>query len=134
MIVSTGPPLQALIMYLRSERRDIQGFLQVLLELCAELRPALQRNTARSQGLSVPTQVLTTLGFLATGAFQQELDRSVPVNPEPSHASCVGRNYPNVIQTLGSLLKELKVPSSSLYSLSYRLKKNCDGVSIRAAL
>ncbi|KAK0142195.1 hypothetical protein N1851_020132 [Merluccius polli] len=49
----------------------------VLLELCAELRPALERNTVRSQGLSVPTQVLTTLGFLATGAFQRELaDRS----------------------------------------------------------
>uniref|UniRef100_A0A8C5CV07 Ig-like domain-containing protein n=1 Tax=Gadus morhua TaxID=8049 RepID=A0A8C5CV07_GADMO len=49
----------------------------VLLELCAELRPALERHTARSQGLSVPTQVLTTLGFLATGAFQRELaDRS----------------------------------------------------------
>ncbi|KAK0146348.1 putative nuclease HARBI1 [Merluccius polli] len=38
-----------------------------------QLRPALERNTARSQGLSVPTQVLTTLGFLATGAFQREL-------------------------------------------------------------
>ncbi|KAK0135468.1 putative nuclease HARBI1 [Merluccius polli] len=35
------------------------------------------RNTARSQGWSVPTQVLTMLGFLATGAFQRELaDRS----------------------------------------------------------
>ncbi len=49
----------------------------VLLELCAELRPALERSTARNQGLSVPTQVLTTLGFPATGAFQRELaDRS----------------------------------------------------------
>ena len=45
----------------------------VLLELCTELWPALERNTARSKGLSVPTQVLTTLGFLATGAFQREL-------------------------------------------------------------
>lgn len=24
--------------------------------------------------------------------------RNVPVSPEPSHASCVGRNHPNVIQ------------------------------------
>ena len=72
----------------------------VLLELCAELRLALERNTARSQGLSVPTQVLTTLGFLATGipAGAGRPVRSVPVNPEPSHASCVGRNHPNVIQ------------------------------------
>lgn len=54
----------------------------ILLELCAELRPALERNTARSHALPVPiqvltTQVLTTPGFLATGAFQRELaDRS----------------------------------------------------------
>lgn len=33
----------------------------VLLDLCTELRPALERYMAGSQGLSVPTQVLTTL-------------------------------------------------------------------------
>jgi len=45
----------------------------ILLELCAELRPALERNTAGSHALPVPIQVMTTLGFLATGAFQREL-------------------------------------------------------------
>ncbi|XP_061555209.1 uncharacterized protein LOC133414090 [Phycodurus eques] len=49
----------------------------VLLELCAELWPGLERDTARSNALPVPTQLLTTMGFLATGAFQRELaDRS----------------------------------------------------------
>ncbi len=49
----------------------------IFLELCAELRPALERNAARSHALPVPIQVLTTLGFLATGALQRELaDRS----------------------------------------------------------
>jgi len=49
----------------------------LLLELCAELRPALERNTARSHTLPMSIQVMTTLGFLATGAFQRELaDRS----------------------------------------------------------
>ncbi|XP_062373197.1 putative nuclease HARBI1 [Sardina pilchardus] len=49
----------------------------ILLELCAELGPRLERETARSHALPVPLQVLTTLGFLATGAFQRELsDRS----------------------------------------------------------
>ncbi|KAL6478454.1 hypothetical protein MHYP_G00142890 [Metynnis hypsauchen] len=49
----------------------------VLLELCAELGPVLERDTARSRASPVPLQVLTALGFLATGSFQRELaDRS----------------------------------------------------------
>ncbi|KAL6457326.1 hypothetical protein MHYP_G00342890 [Metynnis hypsauchen] len=49
----------------------------VLLELCAELGPVLEREAARSRALPVPLQVLTALGFLATGSFQRELaDRS----------------------------------------------------------
>ena len=32
----------------------------ILLELCAELRPALEHNTARSHALPVPIQVMTT--------------------------------------------------------------------------
>lgn len=49
----------------------------ILLELCAELGPNLERETMRSHALPVPLQVLTTLGFLATGSFQRELaDRS----------------------------------------------------------
>ncbi|XP_060766174.1 putative nuclease HARBI1 [Neoarius graeffei] len=49
----------------------------ILLELCAELGPGLEREMARSHALPVPIQVLTTLGFLATGSFQRELaDRS----------------------------------------------------------
>ncbi|KAL6478452.1 hypothetical protein MHYP_G00142870 [Metynnis hypsauchen] len=49
----------------------------VLLELCAELGPVLERDTARSRASPVPLQALTALGFLATGSFQRELaDRS----------------------------------------------------------
>ncbi|KAJ4923071.1 hypothetical protein JOQ06_027807 [Pogonophryne albipinna] len=49
----------------------------VLLELCAVLGPALQRSTLRNRAVPVPIQVLTTLGFLATGTFQREMaDRS----------------------------------------------------------
>ncbi|KAK0132437.1 hypothetical protein N1851_032665 [Merluccius polli] len=76
-----GPHVQRLhthnVVYVLFHARIQMYETPVLLELCAELRPALEHNTARSQGLSVPTQVLTTLGFLATGAFQWELaDRS----------------------------------------------------------
>ncbi|KAK0139210.1 putative nuclease HARBI1 [Merluccius polli] len=50
----------------------------ILLEIgSTELGPGLERQTARSHALPVPIQVLTTLGFLATGSFQRELaDRS----------------------------------------------------------
>ncbi|KAK0140501.1 putative nuclease HARBI1 [Merluccius polli] len=49
----------------------------ILLEICTELGPGLERQTARSHALPVPIIVLTTLGFLATGSFQRELaDRS----------------------------------------------------------
>lgn len=49
----------------------------ILLELCSELRPVLERPSRRNHALCVPVQVLTTLGHLATGTFQRELaDRS----------------------------------------------------------
>lgn len=49
----------------------------VLLELCAVLGPELERSTRRNRAVPVPIQVLTTLGFLATGTFQREMaDRS----------------------------------------------------------
>lgn len=45
----------------------------VLLEMTAELQPLLERNTKRSHALAVHILVLTTLAFLATRTFQQEL-------------------------------------------------------------
>lgn len=45
----------------------------MLLDLCAELGPVLNRQTRRTHPILVPVQVLTTLGFLATEAFQWEL-------------------------------------------------------------
>ncbi len=49
----------------------------VLLDICHALGPALQRGSRRNHAVPVPLQVLTTLGFLATGTFQRELaDRS----------------------------------------------------------
>ena len=55
----------------------------ILLELCAELGPALERETARNHALPVPLQVLTTLGFLATGAFQRELADGQKFHSQP---------------------------------------------------
>ncbi|KAK0147937.1 putative nuclease HARBI1 [Merluccius polli] len=76
----------------------------ILLEICTELGPGLERQTARSHALPLPIQVLTTLGFLATGSFQRELaDRSgMSQGSEPRH--CFKRDHPHLSQeTLHSL-------------------------------
>ncbi len=50
----------------------------LLLDLCAELGPVLERPTHRNHAIPVQLQVLTTLGFLATCSYQGELaDRYV---------------------------------------------------------
>ncbi len=41
----------------------------LLLELCNNLEPQLRRETQWSNAIPVPVQVLSTLGFLATGAL-----------------------------------------------------------------
>nr|XP_055057063.1 putative nuclease HARBI1 [Misgurnus anguillicaudatus] len=49
----------------------------LLLELCNNLEPYLQCETRQSRALPFPVQVLSTLGFLATGTFQRGIaDRS----------------------------------------------------------
>ncbi len=48
-----------------------------ILELCAELGRVLKWHSLRNHAIPVHLQVLTTIGFLAMGMFQQELvDRS----------------------------------------------------------
>ena len=102
----------------------------VLLQLCTELRWALERNTARSLGLSVPTQVLTIWGFLATGTFQRELamlavwdgiirmsssyinfpfNAAEQANIKAQFAARAG--LPNVIRVIGCTHVAIKVPS-----------------------
>ncbi|CAM4681805.1 unnamed protein product [Leuciscus chuanchicus] len=55
----------------------------VLLDLCGLLGPVLQRSTRRNHAVPVLLQVLTTLGFLATGTFQRELaDSDFPLHFE----------------------------------------------------
>lgn len=49
----------------------------LLLDICAEFGPDLDRPTRRNNPIPAHLQVLTTIGFLATGTFQRELaDRS----------------------------------------------------------
>ncbi|KAJ8364930.1 hypothetical protein SKAU_G00137610 [Synaphobranchus kaupii] len=56
-----------------------------LLELCAQMGPNLQTRTNCNQAIPVEVQVLTILGFLATGTFQREIgDRSGISQPSVS--------------------------------------------------
>ncbi|KAJ8403265.1 hypothetical protein AAFF_G00354820 [Aldrovandia affinis] len=45
----------------------------MLLELCAQMGPNLQRHTNCNQAIPVEVQLLSVLGFLATGTFQREI-------------------------------------------------------------
>lgn len=45
----------------------------ILLDICAELGPTLERPTRWNRFIPVQVQLITTLGFLATGTFQREL-------------------------------------------------------------
>ncbi|KAK0151761.1 putative nuclease HARBI1 [Merluccius polli] len=72
-----------------------------------ELGPGLERQTARSHALPVPIQVLTTLGFLATGSFQRELaDRS----------GMKIADFPNVIGAIDCTHIAIKAPSEGEYA------------------
>lgn len=45
----------------------------VLLDLCCDLGPVLERETNRTKAIPMHIQLLSTLGFLATGTFQREV-------------------------------------------------------------
>ena len=79
---------------------DFAVLRAILLELCTELRPALERNTARSHALLVPTGDVHT-GVPSNRGIPEGAGQpigAVPVDPEPSHASRVGRNYLHLSQ------------------------------------
>lgn len=73
----------------------------VLVGLCQKLEPHLKRETRWSNALPVSVQVLTTLGFLATGTFQRELaDRAGISLPT------ISRTMPTVLAAIKSLSRD----------------------------
>uniref|UniRef100_A0A8C9ZE55 Putative nuclease HARBI1 n=1 Tax=Sander lucioperca TaxID=283035 RepID=A0A8C9ZE55_SANLU len=70
----------------------------VRLQLCHDLEPQLKRKTQRSNTISVPVQLLSTLGVLATGTFQREIgDRSGLSQPT------ISRSMPAVLAAIKSI-------------------------------
>ncbi|XP_034036877.1 putative nuclease HARBI1 [Thalassophryne amazonica] len=70
----------------------------VLLELCTSLEPRLQRETRRTCAIPVSLQVLSTLGFLATGVFQREI-----ANRSGITQSTMSRILPHVLAGIRDL-------------------------------
>lgn len=70
----------------------------ILLDLCRELGPFLERETKRTQAIPVHIQVLSTLGFLATGTFQREVGDRCGIS-QPS----MSRILPTVLDAIISL-------------------------------
>ncbi|KAI2646411.1 hypothetical protein H4Q32_025756 [Labeo rohita] len=70
----------------------------VLLDLCRNLGPVLERETNRTKAIPVHIQLLSTLGFLATGTFQREVGDICGIS-QPS----VSRIMPAVLDAIISL-------------------------------
>lgn len=75
-----------------------------LLELCAQMGPILQRRTRRNQAIPVQIQVLSVLGFLATGTFQREISDRSGISQSslsrilPDVLRCIVRRCPQFIR------------------------------------
>uniref|UniRef100_A0AAR2LKZ6 Putative nuclease HARBI1 n=1 Tax=Pygocentrus nattereri TaxID=42514 RepID=A0AAR2LKZ6_PYGNA len=92
----------------------------ILLTLCAELGPDLERPTLRNRAIPVHLQVLTTLGFLATGCFQRELaDRS-------------GISQPSLSSMMSGVLSGIIKLTGRYIRFPYTLTIDCTHVAIRA--
>uniref|UniRef100_A0AAR2JGW4 Putative nuclease HARBI1 n=1 Tax=Pygocentrus nattereri TaxID=42514 RepID=A0AAR2JGW4_PYGNA len=76
----------------------------ILLTLCAELGPDLERPTLRNRAIPVHLQVLTTLGFLATGCFQRELADRSGIS-QPSLSSMMSGVLSGIIKLTGRYIR-----------------------------
>ncbi|XP_031441572.1 protein phosphatase 1, regulatory subunit 8a isoform X4 [Clupea harengus] len=73
----------------------------VLLELCNTLEPALRTRTKRSNPVPPHVQVLSALGFLATGTFQRELGDRVGISQ-----STISRGLQQVVDGIVQLVPQ----------------------------
>uniref|UniRef100_A0A673Y676 Putative nuclease HARBI1 n=1 Tax=Salmo trutta TaxID=8032 RepID=A0A673Y676_SALTR len=64
----------------------------ILLYLCNQLSPVMERETKHTYAIPMQSQVLSPLGFLATGAFQREI------------ADCSGSSQPPMSRILPAVL------------------------------
>jgi hypothetical protein len=73
--------------------------INVLLDLCIDLAPNLERKTCCNHAIPVSVQVLSTLGFLPTGTLQREMSHGSGTS-QPSFS----RILPQVTQVIEAIL------------------------------
>lgn len=113
----------------------------VILDLCDALGPGPQRSTHRNHAVPVSLQVVTTLGFLATGILQRELaDRSWISQPAfscimPDVLECIiglSQWYINFPYTMGKQVNK-KMQFAAMSGFSNVISPiDCTRVAIRA--
>lgn len=88
----------------------------VLLHLCNILEDNLRRQTRRSHSIPAHLQVLSVLGFLATGTFQREIaDRS------GISQSSMSRIIPDVLDCIVGLMPQyIKFPYNLVHQLEVK--------------
>uniref|UniRef100_A0A3B4Z0H8 DDE Tnp4 domain-containing protein n=1 Tax=Stegastes partitus TaxID=144197 RepID=A0A3B4Z0H8_9TELE len=72
---------------------------EILLDLCRDLGPILERETRRTKAIPVHTQLLYTRVLLATGTFQREVGDICAIS-QPS----LSRIMPTVLDAINSLV------------------------------
>lgn len=113
----------------------------ILLHLCDQLSPGLERRTRCNSPIPVPVQVLSILGFLATGTFQRELaDRSGISQPSfsrilPDVIGGILRNSPRHLRYPFTPLEQARVKDGFADSFGFPGvigAIDCTHVAIRA--
>ena len=80
-----------------------------LFEICAKMGPHLQRLTRCNQAIPVQVQVLSVLGFLATGTFQREIGDQSGISQ-----SSLSRILPDVLRGIIPLFPQfIRFPYSA---------------------
>uniref|UniRef100_A0A674MSP0 Putative nuclease HARBI1 n=1 Tax=Takifugu rubripes TaxID=31033 RepID=A0A674MSP0_TAKRU len=88
----------------------------VLIDLCNQLEPALRSHTLRSNPVPPHVQVLSVLGFLATGTFQRVLGDRVGIS-QPS----ISRALPRVLDGINQLATQyIKFPYTPQYQVTVK--------------
>ncbi|RXN11623.1 nuclease HARBI1 [Labeo rohita] len=91
--------------------------------------PHLQRRTRRNQAIPVQVQVLSVLGFLATGTFQRETGDSAQEQREVRQDFLRKTGFPNVIGAIDCTHVAIRAPHVNEYM--YVNRKNFHSINVQ---